>query len=297
MEWKIGEIFEYNGEWYQCLKSASCDECAFNSNYNCMDYPNFKCSAASRTDNCSVIFKKLKKVGEPITVNGKKVQLLKTTVANCDNCAFYKGVNCDFTYNPRKCYGGEEGTYVEIKTKEDMNKINLTRKETDFLLNKLQDVLSNYVHGGESSEIESAIEDIINVVEEPDFNMDLKPFDLNLAKAGKPVCTRDGMPVRIICFDAKGMHQPIVALVTQDNGVEYIETYYSNGRFNDDINSQSGGDLMMLPEKKERWINIYRNEKGEYWSEQIIFSTKKEATDFVHDHAQYVTTIKITWEE
>ena len=31
----------------------------------------------------------------------------------------------------------------------------------------------------------------------------LKPFDLQAAKSGKPVCTRDGRKVRIICFDSK----------------------------------------------------------------------------------------------
>ena len=31
----------------------------------------------------------------------------------------------------------------------------------------------------------------------------LKPFDLEAAKAGAKVITRDGRPVRIICFDRK----------------------------------------------------------------------------------------------
>ena len=30
MERKIGEIFEYNGEWYQCIVEDSCKNCAFN---------------------------------------------------------------------------------------------------------------------------------------------------------------------------------------------------------------------------------------------------------------------------
>ena len=124
----------------------------------------------------------------------------------------------------------------------------------------------------------------------------LKPFDLEAAKSGKPVCTRDGRKARIICFDLQSIEKtPIVAAVQVTDKQEVISHYYEDGRqFVDGI---SDLDLMMLPEKKERWVNIYRNEKGEYWSEQIIFSTKKEATDFVHDHAQYVTTVKITWEE
>lgn len=29
----------------------------------------------------------------------------------------------------------------------------------------------------------------------------MKPFDIELAKQGKPVCTRDGRPVKILCYD------------------------------------------------------------------------------------------------
>lgn len=185
---------------------------------------------------------------------------------------------------------GEGTKFIEIKqTKEDMEEKN----NGNTLLNVLTD---KYVNGDICyDDFEKEVKALYSCKEE--IKPTLKPFDLEAAKAGKPVCTRDGYKARIICFDAKGMHQPIVALVTQDNGVEYIETYYSNGRFNDDINSQSSGDLMMLPEKKEGWVNVYHNEKGEYWSEQVLFSTKKEAVDFVHDHAQYVTTVKIDWEE
>lgn len=66
MERKIGEIFEYNGEWYQCLKSESCSECDF-LNSNCIDNLNIKCGIDDRTDNCSVVFKELEKVGEPFS--------------------------------------------------------------------------------------------------------------------------------------------------------------------------------------------------------------------------------------
>ena len=45
-------------------------------------------------------------------------------------------------------------------------------------------------------------------------NNKFKPFDLEQAKAGKPVCTRDGRKARIICFDTKTLGDyPIIALV------------------------------------------------------------------------------------
>lgn len=44
-------------------------------------------------------------------------------------------------------------------------------------------------------------------------NNKFKPFDLEQAKAGKPVCTRDGRKARIICFDLKNGNHPIVAAI------------------------------------------------------------------------------------
>ena len=81
----------------------------------------------------------------------------------------------------------------------------------------------------------------------------LKPFDLQAAKSGKPVCTRDGRKARIICFDAKCTF-PIIALVTNTGGNESLIRYYSNGSFTN-LN-EAGCDLMMLPEKKEGWVNV-----------------------------------------
>lgn len=55
--------------------------------------------------------------------------------------------------------------------------------------------------------------------------LNLKPFDLEAAKAGKPVCTRDGRKARIICFDAK-CNKPIVALIydcNKETVLQYLE--------------------------------------------------------------------------
>lgn len=123
----------------------------------------------------------------------------------------------------------------------------------------------------------------------------LKPFDLESAKQGKPVCTREGKRARIICFDAKG-DQPIIALVAMDNETEFIETYHINGRFNDDDKTESWGDLMMLTEEKEGWINVYKTNAGNIFLSKNPFRTREEAFDRRTKY-QYIDTIKITWEE
>ena len=67
MERKIGEIFEYNGEWHQCIVGNGCENCAFNERkcYTVVDNgdPIGDCCADRRKDNKDVIFKKLEKVG------------------------------------------------------------------------------------------------------------------------------------------------------------------------------------------------------------------------------------------
>ena len=57
MERKIGEIFEYNGEWYQCVE-GNCAYCSIKDE---------ACEQRIINDVCKLnrIFKKLEKVGEP----------------------------------------------------------------------------------------------------------------------------------------------------------------------------------------------------------------------------------------
>lgn len=118
--------------------------------------------------------------------------------------------------------------------------------------------------------------------------LNLKPFDLEAAKAGKPVCTRGGAKARIICFDAKS-DAPIVALVTIDDGTEITFDYLSDGTFLNRDNPEN--DLMMLPEKKEGWVNIY--------ALNTCYSSKEEAeANIDRDYEdEYVRTVKIEWEE
>lgn len=73
MEWRIGEIFKYNGEWYQCIVGNGCENCAFYERkcYGVTVYkdPIGDCCADRRKDNNDVIFKKLEKVGESYSCN------------------------------------------------------------------------------------------------------------------------------------------------------------------------------------------------------------------------------------
>lgn len=129
----------------------------------------------------------------------------------------------------------------------------------------------------------------------------LKPFDLEAAKAGKPVCTRDGRKARIICFDAKDT-QPIIGLYEKDiDGIarEYLCSYHMDGRMYDD--QDCGYDLMMLPEKKEGWVNIYRDTDNNtpYTENDNIYSSRDKAKESAKmlNMKTYIDTIKVEWEE
>ena len=135
---------------------------------------------------------------------------------------------------------------------------------------------------------------IYKKVDEPTSNSRLKLFNLEAAKAGKPVCTRDRRKVRIICFDTKGDMHPIIALV-ETNGIESAYYYDKNGR----NGKKSGLDLMMLPEKKEGQINIYKGDDKRVTIISNAYATKEEALNKIDEvlEATYITTTKIEWEE
>lgn len=133
------------------------------------------------------------------------------------------------------------------------------------------------------------IEQVINMQK-------MKPFDLEAAKAGKPVCTRDGRKARILCYDLKGAKYPIVAAIeTQDYIAESISAYDKNGRFVHD--KENNNDLMMLLEKKEGWINIYTN-SGSVETGINIYETEEIAKSSASNSSiNYLDTIKIEWKE
>ena len=253
MERKIGEIFEYNGEWYQAVdntNSIMCSGCTFVNGYN-------ECEAdISVVGNCGckdgnpLIFKKLEKVGESYTFVDKTVQnyLLETEMSASPEDVFI------LTNNELRLIA------IEIK----QNKEDMSNTETLW-------------YGPDKKEAKSL------------KLSNLKPFSLEAAKAGKPVCTRGGRKARIICFDRKD-NAPIVALVECGNHAEILQCVHNDGKcLHYDT---SNNDLMMLSEKKEGWVNVYKDGL----LDTRVYNTKKEAFDKASPR-DYVDTVRISWEE
>ncbi|AGF91057.1 hypothetical protein SXHG_00035 [Synechococcus phage MRHenn-2013a] len=80
-----------------------------------------------------------------------------------------------------------------------------------------------------------------------------KPFNLEAAKAGKPVCTKWGLPARIVCWDYKNPDNRLIVLVNT-SGIEHVFFYNEQGhRDGPRVNEY---DLRMVPEILTQWINI-----------------------------------------
>lgn len=58
----------------------------------------------------------------------------------------------------------------------------------------------------------------------------IQKFDIEKAKSGKAVRTRNGMEVRIICYNRENRDKKcIVALIKNKNGNEQVQNYYVDG--------------------------------------------------------------------
>ena len=269
MEHKIGELFKNeHGLWYQCIPSDThisddCYGCCFLSLNCCICNKTLigKCDSEDRKDGKSVIFKQIKSIGKPIQIGDKIMQMYKVFVKPY----VPKEIGHFTITSPSNL-----AILIEVKqTKEDMEEYRMYDAKED-------------------------IPEFDKVVDECLFDkakLKLKPFDLEAAKAGKPVCTRDGRKARIICFDAKGK-QPIIALFEREKTDEVIiQTYNDDGSYYG-LGKEDNRDLIMRPEKKDGWVNVYKD--GLLGAR--VYKTRKEAYD-IASPCDYVDTVKISWEE
>lgn len=124
----------------------------------------------------------------------------------------------------------------------------------------------------------------------------LKPFDLEKAKAGAKVVTKRGRDVRILCYDMRTEHYPIVAILNND-GNECARVYTKTGKAV--IGEENIDDLQIVEEVEvpDRWrdrkdatlYGYYINEesclvsddcRGGYANERDnhnVFATEKQA--------------------
>ena len=119
----------------------------------------------------------------------------------------------------------------------------------------------------------------------------MNPFNFEELKKGKPVCTKDGYPVKILCFDRKSTKYPIVALI--DRGVkEELVTYTKEGKYSiaDHLN-----DLVMVTTKRLTYVVM----EGTSTRLLATFNTIKSAQNYIKNYCSNDNLIigTLTWEE
>ena len=122
----------------------------------------------------------------------------------------------------------------------------------------------------------------------------MRPFNLEeyLKDPSRKVVTRDGRKVsKFLCTDAKSNY-PIVTLVEESKDDECVLSYTTDGEWCEGRTSDN--DLFFASEKKEGWVNIYKNERNHYFG-QFIYPKKTDA-EAVADSTCIATT-KIEWKE
>lgn len=266
MERKIGEIFEYNGEWYQCIESSNCVECAFNGKSKVVCPP---CEELKREDGKEVIFKKFEKVGEPYMLEDKKFQK-------------YRVFKTPYIYNKIDCswQSFADPYYVSFEIKQINEDMEEKYSELIDIVYEYMDKDMTYKYFKEA--INNWVDDYITNKESN--KPTLKSFDLEKAKQGEPVCTRDGRKA-VFLTTLSNKRFPVVAIVNCGQE-ENVYQYDINGICDENDDAL---DLMMLSEKKEGWVNVY--------NDAPIYDTKESAELGASTVKKRIGTFKISWEE
>lgn len=102
--------------------------------------------------------------------------------------------------------------------------------------------------------------------------MKTKPFDLEAAKAGAPLVTRDGRKARFIGHvpKARKLHRVVVILENEDA----VTSYGEHGGYNE--GGEHPSDLVIQVQTKTVYVNLYKasSDSPQDWTE---YSTKEKA--------------------
>lgn len=137
------------------------------------------------------------------------------------------------------------------------------------------------------------VSDVQNATESVEGENDSK-FDIELAKKGEAIHTRDNCKARLICSDVKGDY--IVVLVEDENGNEDVYKYTKEGKLKDVKKPEH--DLFMGSAKEVGYINLYQTD-GELTNtpllskDKAIKAIKRQIED---DNVIYLSTLEITYQ-
>lgn len=117
----------------------------------------------------------------------------------------------------------------------------------------------------------------------------MKAFNLKeyLDNPSRKVITRDGQNVKIHCTNFIGSQN----IIGQIEGYAFSTSFSEDGRYAND-RDDSHLDLFFAPEKREGWVNVYRDFDGLMCGS--VFATEEDAKC---NAKTAIATVKIDWEE
>lgn len=119
----------------------------------------------------------------------------------------------------------------------------------------------------------------------------MKPFNLERAIAGDPVQTKNGKPVSQLTVFKSVDKYNVIGVVDGE-----IDSWDEWGNSPLIIEPESY-QLVMAPEKKTGWLNLYEWEDGQRAG--IVYNSEEEAieeTKIFYKYKTFIKTIKIEWE-
>jgi len=121
----------------------------------------------------------------------------------------------------------------------------------------------------------------------------MKPFDLEKAKSGHPLITRDGRKAKFIAHvpECDDLYRVLVYV----EGAKQVWNFTESGT----VIRSSGQpqDLFIAVEKKTGWVNIYPPAvySSEYRTMGLIFPSKEQADNSTR--ADRLACVQVSWEE
>ena len=121
----------------------------------------------------------------------------------------------------------------------------------------------------------------------------MKAFNLKeyLKNPERKVVTRDGRDVRIICTD---FNNPDFPVIVEIKGNQWPLSFATNGEA---IKERPlSCDLFFAPTKHEGWMNLYKKGFGLVIGD-LVRNSEEAAKKIAAGDEDYITTIKVEWEE
>lgn len=118
----------------------------------------------------------------------------------------------------------------------------------------------------------------------------------NKVDFNKPVQTKFGLPVRILCVDRKtSTDYPILGLVLDDD-VENVETWCENGQYYNS-NQSHKYDLVNVPKKHKRVVRIYKNTTSNYNTYKYSVGQECDIEEDYTPQWQYLCSVPFEFED